>query len=99
MCSSEGFGQEHAHLPAVRALGADANDTMIWEFGRAITKGNAASISSNKDTVFVPLRTDATLMSVYVPIEHLQGIRPMLVVQIEKPESMTLATWFSELRL
>lgn len=42
---------------------------------------------------------DAMLMSVYSPIEYLQGILPMLVVHIEKPANMTLATWFRELRV
>ena len=38
MCSSEEFGQEHTHLPAVRAQGAVAGDTVIWAFLALITK-------------------------------------------------------------
>jgi hypothetical protein len=101
-CSSEEFGQEHAHLLVVRAQGAVAGDTQ--RYGYWTLRLKKAIANKHRCPILCPKAVICKVIyghngnSSHIFLKYRGGASPMVVVQIEKPGNMALANWFCELR-
>jgi len=91
MCSSEEFGQEHAHLPAVRAQRAAAGDVVIWVILRPPKK--AVGSTSSESRVWASSTMSETLLSSHEAV----GRSPLLAAVADAGSGAPLRRLFGEL--